>query len=116
MQPPDLNHAERFIKQHEVAIQDLHRQAQVQRDIADQRRTEGAMTGPDYYEQEADRLEQQAAELEDELGELRVQKERFEKRIAELEDQKAHLAADSTERLARITQEINTLRGSSFML
>src|SRR5690606_26070423 len=113
---PDLNHIERSIKQHEADIQEARRQAQVHRDMADQRRNEGSMTGPDYYEQEADKLEQHATELEAEVDELKVQKERLEKRLSELEAQKAQLSAENTERLTQLAQEIASIRGTSFML
>lgn len=112
---PDLNHVEREIKNHEVRIQELRHEADVQRQMADQRAAEGAMTGPDYYESQADSLEQQAKDLESELTQLHAEKERFEKRISELEAQKAQLSAANTEQLNRISAELAQLRGSSFM-
>ncbi len=113
---PDLNHVERAIKKHELDIQETRRQAQVQRTTADQRRADGAVTGPDYYEREADRLEQHAIELETELDDLKAQKERMEKRLTELETQKAQLSAENTVRIDQLTKEIASIRGSSFML
>lgn len=118
MQPhePDLNHVERQILNHQAAIDEARREAQTQRLTADQRRDDGAMNGPDYYEQEADRLEQHAIDLENELAQLRADKERFEKRIAQLEEQKAQLSTDSADQRARIDNELAKLRGSSLIL
>jgi phage shock protein A len=112
---PDLNHTEREIKKHQVRIEELRREADVQRQMADQRVADGAMTGPDYYEDQADKLEQQARDMETELTQLQAEKERFEKRISELEAQKAQVANTNAQQLDQIEKELARLRGSSFM-
>lgn len=114
--PRDVSHIDKQIQKDRVNIDAARAQAENERRIADQRRGEGNDTGATYYEQEADRFEQQAADLEQEVEQLEVQKERVQKRITELEDLRASIDKEHSSRLAQIDQELNDLRGSSFML
>ncbi|HWT39728.1 MAG TPA: hypothetical protein VN081_00390 [Dongiaceae bacterium] len=113
---PDLSHIQRQITGHEATIAEVRREEQVQRQYADQKRSEGNNSAAEYYEQQAGKLEAHAAELEGELDQLRIDKQRVEQRISQLEAQKAALSRDHEAELIRISDELNRPRGSSLML
>lgn len=107
----DLSHINKQIQKHSVEIEAKRRQAQNYR-MTSNRQPDNS----DYYEKEADNLEDQAAALENELDQLQLEKERKEGQIARLEERKASINQENTERLAQIEKEIVTLRGSNMML
>lgn len=113
---PDLNHIQRQIQSHQVNIDEARRQANVQRQLSDQKRNDGDDNGASYYDLEAERFEQKANDLQDELDQLKADEERTQKRIDDLEGQKAQLTNEHTDRIKQITDELNRLRGSSLTL
>lgn len=112
----DLSHINKQLQGHKVDIEYARRQVNNQRMMADQMHRDGDLSRANYYEQEADRFERQATELEDEMDELQTAKERTEKRIAELVDQRGRVNAEHTDRLSQIDRELTQLRGSGMML
>ena len=112
----DLSHINKQIQKDTADIDFARRQADNQRMMADQRRHEGNDPGAVYYEQEAERFDQQATDMENEMQDLAAEKERVEKRIAELEGQREDAVRNHTDQLSRIDNELAQLRGSSLML
>ena len=112
----DLSHINRQIQKNTADIEYARRQAQNQRMTADQKSRDGDHNGAMYYEQEANRFDREAGELEDANDQLQTAKERTERRIAELEAQRTHINADHTDRLAQIDHELTQLRGTGMML
>ena len=114
--PNDLSHIIKQIQKDTIDIDAARRQAQNQRLMANQRVQEGNPDGAPYYNQEAERLEQHAIELETEIDQLTAQKEQVETQITALEAQRAAVAKEHTDRIAQIDKELAQLRGSSMML
>ena len=110
----DLSHITRQIQKDTIDAQEARREADNYRLNADQKREDGGSTA--YYENEADRLEQRATEVEEEKEQLQAEKERVEKRIGELEEQRRQAVSEHDSRLNQIDTELANLRGSSFML
>lgn len=112
----DLTHIDRQIKKAYVAIDEARKQAEVQRQYADQKRGQGNRAAEEVYRQQANQFEQRAEELETEIDDLTQQKQVLEERAAELEGQLQALEQQYKNDRIRITDELNRVRGSAFML
>jgi hypothetical protein len=113
--PQDLSHIQREIENNQVRAAEARRDAEAKRHFAEQRKDEDNERGGQYYDQEADRLEEAATALEIEAAKLQEEKERTEKRISELEAEKTKLQTEHEQKLLQITEELDRLRGSSLL-
>lgn len=112
MQPQtDLSTVNRQLQAHQANIAEAQKQSMIERQKADQRRADGDQTTADYLEREAERFDQQAGELQAEITQLTIDKERLEKRISDLEQARAQLSGGDATQIATIDSQLATLRG-----
>lgn len=109
----DLTHINKQMQRDDVIATDARRQADTYRMNAEQNRARGQ--SPDYYEQEAARLDDQASDAEDEKNKLQAEKEQIEKQINELQTQRTQAEQEYSSKLSQIDSELARLRGSGLL-
>jgi len=112
----DISHINRQIQKNNTDIDAARLQATNQRTMASQMSQEGNTGRAEYYQNEAQRFEQQAADLEKANQQLQDNKQQSEQKITELEKNRATLNDEFTAKLNEIDKELARIRGSGMML
>jgi|GEM_PF-2047600 len=112
----DLSHINKQLRNDEANLSALRREIDNKRAMANQRYREENPNGARYYEDEANRLEQNADALEDTIKQLTAKKGQFEQRIAQLQQQRTRVDRSHQDHLAEIDREITRLSGNGMML
>jgi chromosome segregation ATPase len=110
----NLKHLERSLRKHQEDAAGARRQAEAERDRAQQFIADGNDGQAQYHNRAAERLEEQANELENEMPQIESLMATKQKRIDDLQAQRDQLTRESTDRITAIDRELNQLRGSTF--
>lgn len=108
----DLSHTIKLIERYTADAKYARQQAKIQRARAARNDSGNAL----YFEQEAERDDRHADELENHIDQLNSAKKGFEQRIADLNYQLAHADPNHLERIAQIKNELAQVHGNGMML
>lgn len=116
MQPndPDIKHLDRHLRKNQEDAAAARKQAEMERDRAQQFIQSGNDGQAQSHTREAEKLENRAMELENEMPSLEAAKSTMEKRINDLQQQRDQLTRESTDRITAIDKELAQLKGSTF--
>jgi chromosome segregation ATPase len=108
MADQNITQIERQIRKLMDDAADLRRQAQTERDRANQ--TDQA----EYHNNQAMNLDQRADELESQVPEMESQKNTMQQRLEELRQEKERIDRETSDKLMAIEREANQISGSTF--
>jgi chromosome segregation ATPase len=108
MADQSITQIERQIRKMMDDAGDLRRQAQTERDRANQ------TDQTEYHNNQAMNLDQRADEMESQVPELESQKNMLQQRLEQLRQEKERIDRETSDKLMAIEREANQISGSTF--